>query len=164
MATILIKPRKNALIQDILIAMLWSVSPFGEAKVGIPYGLFQGVNVYLVFGVCFLANVLVFPFMAFFLDTLNKHLLKWNLYKKAALFVAKRAKVASGEKIEKYGFWGLMFFVMLPIPGTGVYAGSIAAYLFKIEKEKAFYANTIGIFFSSLIVWVMTLMTMKGIA
>jgi len=144
--------------------MLWSISPFGEAKVGIPYGMFQGANIYLVFVVCFLANVLVFPMMAFFLDTLNKHLLRWNPYKKAALYVARRAKVASGEKIKKYGFWGLMFFVMIPIPGTGVYAGSIAGYLFKIEKQKAFYANTIGIFFSSLIVWVMTLMTMKGLA
>lgn len=144
--------------------MLWSISPFGEAKVGIPYGMFHGANIYLVFGVCFLANVLVFPLMVLFLDTLNKHLLKWNFYKKGALFIAKRAKVASGEKIKKYGFWGLMFFVMLPIPGTGVYAGSIASYIFKIEKEKAFYANTIGIFFSSLIVWVMTIMTMKGLA
>ncbi len=144
--------------------MLWSISPFGEAKVGIPYGMFQGVNVYLVFGVCFLANVLVFPLMVFFLDTLNKHLLKWNFYKKSAIYVARKAKMGSGEKIKKYGFWGLMFFVMIPIPGTGVYAGSIAGYLFKIEKQKAFLANTIGIFFSSLIVWLMTLWTMKGFA
>ncbi len=144
--------------------MLWSVSPFGEAKVGIPYGMLQGGNIYLVFGLCFLANVLVFPLMLFFLDTINRYLLKWHLYKKAALWVARRAKVSSGEKIKKYGFWGLMFFVMLPVPGTGVYAGSIASYLFKIEKQKAFYANTIGIFFSSVIVWVMTLLTMKGMA
>lgn len=152
------------MLQDILIAMLWSISPFGEAKVGIPYGMVRGGNIYLVFGLCFLANVLVFPLMLFFLDTINRHLLKWHPYKKTALWVARRAKVGSGEKIKKYGFWGLIFFVMLPVPGTGVYAGSIASYLFKIEKQKAFYANTIGIFFSSVIVWVMTLLTMKGMA
>lgn len=144
--------------------MLWSVSPFGEAKVGIPYGMLQGGNVYLVFGLCFLANVLVFPIMIFFLDNINKYLLKWNFYKKSALYIARRAKVGSGEKIKKYGFWGLMFFVMLPIPGTGVYAGSIASYLFRMERQKAFYANAIGIFFSSLIVWAMTLWTMTGLA
>lgn len=144
--------------------MLWSISPFGEAKVGIPYGMFQGLNIYLVFGLCFLSNVLVFPLMIFFLDTLNKHLLRWNFYKKGALYVARRAKLASGEKIKKYGFLGLIFFVMIPIPGTGVYAGSIASYLFKMEKRKAFYANAIGIFFSSLAVWIMTLWTMKGMA
>ncbi len=58
----------------------------------------------------------------------------------------------------------LIFFVMLPIPGTGVYAGSIASYLFKMDVNKAFMANAIGIFFSSIIVWVTTLLTMKGIA
>ena len=76
--------------------------------------------------------------------------------------MARKAKVGSGDKIKKYGFYGLIFFVMLPVPGTGVYAGSIASYLFKIEKKKAFAANAIGIFFSSVIVWSTTLLTMKG--
>ncbi len=151
------------MIQDILIAMLWSISPFGEAKVGIPYGMFHGVNIYVVFLVCFFANVLVFPLMIFFLDKINIYLLKWNFYKKGALYVARKAKVGSGEKIKKYGFWGLIIFVMLPFPGTGVYAGSIASYLFKIDRSKAFMANTIGIFFSSVIVWVMTLLAMKNL-
>lgn len=78
--------------------------------------------------------------------------------------MARKAKVGSGDNIKKYGFFGLVFFVMLPIPGTGVYAGSIASYIFKIESRKAFAANAIGIFFSSLIVWSTTLLTMKGIA
>lgn len=78
--------------------------------------------------------------------------------------MARKAKTGSGEKIKKYGFWGLIFFVMIPLPGTGVYAGSIASYLFKIEKQKAFAANVIGIFISSIIVWVTTFLTMKGMA
>lgn len=147
-------------MQDILIAMLWSISPFGEAKVGIPYGMAKGANIYLVFIACFAANVLVFPLMFFFLDHINKYLLRLRFYKKAAIYVAKKAKVGSGEKIKKYGFWGLIFFVMLPIPGTGVYAGSIASYLFKIERKKAFVANMIGIFISSVIIWISTLLAM----
>ncbi len=152
------------MIQDIVIAVLWSISPFGEAKVGIPYGMLNGVNIYLVFAACFLANVLVFPIMIFFLEKVNNYLLRWNPYKKAAIYVARRAKIGSGDKIEKYGFWGLLLFVMIPLPGTGVYAGSIATYLFKIKKRKAFVANTVGIFFSSVIVWATTLLTMQGMA
>jgi uncharacterized membrane protein len=152
------------MIQDLIIAMLWSISPFGEAKVGIPYGMLQGLNIYLVFVVAFAANVMVFPIMMFFLDRINRYLLPWTPYKKAALWIARRAKTGSGGKIQKYGFWGLIFFVMIPLPGTGVYAGSIATYLFKIERRKAFAANVIGIFFSSVIVWVTTLLTMKGVA
>jgi|TARA_B110000503_G_scaffold26880_2_gene42556 uncharacterized membrane protein len=151
-------------IEDIIISMLWSISPFGEAKVGIPYGLVSGLNKYLVFVICFLTNVLVFPLMLLFLDNVNRHLVKWTPYKKAAINIARRAKIGSGNVIQKYGFFGLIFFVMLPLPGTGVYAGTIATYMFKIERGKAFLANTIGIFFSSLIVWFAFMLTMKGIA
>ncbi len=151
-------------MQDILIAMLWSISPFGEAKVGIPYGLSHGINMYLVFAACFAANVMVFPLMFFFLEHINKYLLRLTFYKKSAIYVARKAKNGSGEKIKKYGFWGLIFFVMLPVPGTGVYAGSIASYLFKIERKKAFLANTIGIFISSLIIWFTALLTMNAMS
>ena len=154
--------KMDTLILDLIIAMLWSLSPFGEAKVGIPYGLLKGVNIYMVFICCFLANLMVFPIMLFFLKHINKLLLRWHFYKKSALYVARKAKVGSGDKIKKYGFYGLIFFVMLPIPGTGVYAGSIATYLFNMEKKRAFIANAIGIFLSSLIVWFTTLLTMKG--
>lgn len=141
--------------------MLWSLSPFGEAKVGIPYGMLNGLNIYLVFICCFAANILVFPIMMVFLDNINKYFLRWNFYKRSAIWVARRAKGGSGEKIQKYGFFGLMLFVMIPLPGTGVYAGSIATYLFNIEKKKAFAANAIGIFCSSLIIWGTTLLTMN---
>ncbi|NHF59436.1 small multi-drug export protein [Flavobacteriaceae bacterium TP-CH-4] len=151
------------MIQDFLFTFLWSISPFGEAKVGIPFGMLNGLNIYAVFVICFFANVLVFPLMSFFLHSVNKYFLRWNFYKKSALYVARRAKTGSGRNIEKYGFWGLILFVMLPLPGTGVYAGSIASYLFKMERQKAFIANTIGVFFSSAIIWTMTLLSMKGL-
>ena len=85
--------------------------------------------------------------------------MRWaNWYKKGALWVAKRAKKGSKEKLEKYGYIGLTLFVMIPLPGTGVYAGTIAAYIFKMDRKKAFVANTIGITISSLIVWGATLL------
>lgn len=143
--------------------MLWSVSPFGEAKVGIPYAVFNDINIYWAFVVCFLANVLIFPIMIFFLDNVNRYFLRWRFYKKSAIYVARKAKLGAGKNIQKYGFWGLLIFVMVPVPGTGVYAGSIAAYLFGIERKRAFLANTIGIFFSCLIVWSMSVLTLEGI-
>ena len=143
--------------------MLWSISPFGEAKVGIPYALVSGVNIYLAFIVCFISNVLAFPLMNFFLDSVNKTFLKWRFYKRSSIYVARKAKRGAGKNIDKYGFWGLMLFVLVPVPGTGVYAGTIAAYLFRIDRKKAFLANTLGIFISCLIVWFATILTMKGI-
>jgi len=150
-------------IQDIIIAMLWSISPFGEAKVGIPYAMFNQVNIYVALVLCFAANVLVYPLMLIFLDSANRYFLKWRFYKKSALFVARRAKGGAKKNVMKYGFWGLLIFVMLPIPGTGVYAGTIATYLFMLDRKQAFIANTAGIFLSCVMVWGMTLATMKGL-
>lgn len=151
------------MILDLIIAMLWSISPFGEAKVGIPYAIFNDVNIYLAFIFCFVANVLIFPIMMFFLDSVNQYFLRFRFYKKSAIYVARKAKLGAQKNVKKYGFWGLIVFVMLPIPGTGVYAGSIATYLFVLDRKRAFLANTIGIFFSCLMVWGMTLATFEGI-
>jgi uncharacterized membrane protein len=142
--------------------MLWSISPFGEAKGGIPYALLNGVNMYWAFLFCFLANVAVFPIMSFFLDVINRYMFRWYNYKKVAIYIGRRAKAGAGESVKKYGFWGLMIFVSLPLPGTGVYSGSIAGYLFGMERKKAFLANTIGIFISCVIVWATTIAAMKG--
>lgn len=149
------------MVKETVIAVLWSLSPFGEAKVGIPFGMLNGANIYLIFVLGVAANILVFPMMMFFLDYVNTHFLKWRFYKKSAIWVAKRAKKGTGSKIEKYGFWGLLLFVMIPVPGTGVYAGSIATYLFNIPKKKAFIANSIGITLSSIIIWTATYLSMQ---
>lgn len=77
--------------------------------------------------------------------------------------MARRAKLGAGKNVKKYGFWGLMIFVMLPLPGTGVYAGTIAGYLFGMERKRAFLANVIGIFLSCVIVWTSTLLAMEGL-
>ena len=146
-------------MMEIIWAALWSISPFGEAKVGIPYAIFNGINIYHAFIICFLANLLVFPLMMFFLEKLNFYFFKWRWYKIPAMFVARRAKNGAGKNVKKYGFWGLLFFVMLPVPGTGVYAGSIASYILRMDKKRAFAANSIGIFLSCVIVWSMTVLT-----
>ncbi len=150
-------------IIDLLLGMAFSISPFGEAKVGIPYAIVNGVNIYIAFAFCVAANIMVFPLMTFFLDKINTYFYKWRIYKRSSVYIARKAKTGAQKGIDKYGFWGLMFFVMVPIPGTGVYAGTIAAYIFKIERKRAFLANSIGIFFSSVIIWVTTILAMEGL-
>ena len=144
------------MLNDITITILWSLSPFGEAKVGIPYGLLNGINPFMVFGLALLANIMVFPIMMLFLDKVNVFFTRWTWYKKKALWIARRAKRSTGKKLDKYGYFGLALFVMIPLPGTGVYAGTIATYVFNMERKKAFFANTIGITISSMIIWTVT--------
>ena len=140
------------MLQDILFTFLISFSPFGEARAGIPYGELNGLPIMLVFIVGLVANLLVFPIFYKAIELANKHLWKNPFYKKTALFLALRARTKTKEVIKKYGVWGLMIFVMIPLPVTGAYIGTIAAFIFGISYQKSLIAISSGITISSIMV------------
>ncbi|MBD8490120.1 small multi-drug export protein [Echinicola sp. CAU 1574] len=139
------------MIHIILHTFLLSISPFGESRVGIPYGVINGLHPVTALSVGLVANLLVFPILLFLIDTFNERLWKFRLYKSQSVKLMRRAKDGVGDKIQKYGFWGLMVFVMIPLPFTGVYMGTIAAYIFKLPRAQAFVAISIGAVISCLI-------------
>ena len=138
---------------DYIYSIILSMMPIAELRGGIPYALYNGIHPVTAYIMCCLANIMAFPivyfFMGFFHDIFNKKI-SWyaNLFEK--IVVRTRAKV--GDNIEKWGFWGLMVFVMVPLPVTGAYTGSFAAWIFGIEKRKGFLAIVSGVLIAGLIV------------
>lgn len=139
------------MLHDLIITFLWSISPLGEARVGIPYAIIRGVPFFWAFGVGLFANLLVFPMLMFLIKVFNVRLWPNKYYKKGVVKLSRLAKKKTGNSIQKYGFWGLMIFVMIPLPGTGAYLGTIAASIFKIERQKAFWAVSIGVTIACII-------------
>jgi len=45
-----------------------------------------------------------------------------------------------------------MVFVMIPLPVTGAYAGTIASYLLGMDYKKSFVATSIGVTISCIVV------------
>jgi len=140
------------MFQDILFTFLLSLSPFGEARAGIPYGELNGLPIFLVFIVGLTANLLVFPLFYRVIEFSNKHFFKNLYYRRGAIYLSSRARSKTKTIIQKYGVWGLMIFVMIPLPVTGAYIGTIAAYIFGINYTKSFIAISIGILISSIMV------------
>jgi len=140
------------MLQDILFTFLISFSPFGEARAGIPYGELVGLPILLVFVIGLTANLLVFPVFYKMIELSNKHLWKNPLYKRTAIYLSSRARTKTKTIIKKYGVWGLMIFVMIPLPVTGAYIGTIAAYIFGISYRKSLIAISSGITISSTMV------------
>ena len=140
------------MFQDVLFTFLISFSPFGEARAGIPYGELVGLPILLVFVIGLTANLLVFPIFYKAIELANKHLWKNQLYKRTAIYLAARARTKTRTIIKKYGVWGLMVFVMIPLPVTGAYIGTIAAYIFGISYRKSLIAISGGITISSAMV------------
>ena len=140
------------MFQDVLFTFLISFSPFGEARAGIPYGELVGLPILLVFVIGLTANLLVFPIFYKAIELANKHLWKNPLYKRTAVYLASRARTKTRIIIKKYGVWGLMVFVMIPLPVTGAYIGTIAAYIFGISYRRSLIAISSGITISSIMV------------
>lgn len=139
------------MIEILVYTFLFSISPFGEARLGIPYAILNNVHFSVAFGIGLLANLCIYPILMWLIDTFNVKFWPYRPYKKGVIKLSQMAKKGVGPNIQKYGFWGLMIFVMIPLPGTGAYMGTIAAAIFKISRKKAFLAISIGVFISCVV-------------
>lgn len=152
------------MINFIIYTFLLSISPLGEARVGIPYGILNGLNPVLAFLVGLIGNLLIFPLFMLLIDAFNTKLWRFHFYRKHNIKLLRRAKKGLGDKIQKYGFWGLMIFVMIPLPTTGAYIGTIAAYIFKLNRKQAFLAVSLGVTVSCLIMAASTHLSVIGLS
>lgn len=135
-------------IHNIAYIVLVTLLPWIELRGSIPLGIALGENPLLVFAVATLANMLlVFPVFLllgiFFPYFENLPVIQPSLAK-------LRGKV--GKYVEKYGFFGLMVFVAIPLPGTGAYAGTLGAYLLGMKKRSAIPAIALGVLIAGILV------------
>jgi uncharacterized membrane protein len=104
--------------------------PVYELRGAIPWGFDHELNIWTAFGVALLGNILV----GIIIIVLLKPILNWLKTTKwfgnfADNLTAKFEKHA-GKIGEKKKFWGVMTFVAIPLPLTGVWTGAaIAAFL-----------------------------------
>ena len=66
------------------------------------------------------------------------------------VWIRQKADKNKGQ-IEKFGFWGLVLFVGIPLPGTGAWTGSLVAALLHMKFGKAIGAILIGIIMATVI-------------
>ena len=66
--------------------------------------------------------------------------------------------------VEKYGFWGLAVFVAIPLPGTGAYSGSVAAWMLDMDWRKGWASVAVGVLGAFLLVWALSALVANGIS
>src|SRR5690554_6876672 len=151
------------MIDKLIFTFLISISPFGEARAGIPYAILQDVPFFWAFIAGLIGNLLIFPLLVWLIETFNKRFWPNRTYRKGVVNLSRRAKNGVGSKIEKYGFWALMLFVMIPLPGTGAYLGTIAAYVLKLDRGNSFWAISLGVVVSCVVMAVGAYYGNKGL-
>ena len=80
---------------------------------------------------------------------------RFKLFNKMHSFLHKKIMKNKGS-IEKYGFWGLVLFVGIPLPGTGAWTGSIIAAFLEMDRKKAFLAIFLGMIMASIIMMIIS--------
>ena len=108
-----------------------------------------------------IGNMLPVPFLLLFFESLAKAISRAETGRKLVDWVLKRTRRHT-PVIEKYEPIGLMLFVAIPLPGTGAWTGSLAAFLLGLKLRHAFLSIAAGVIIAGAIVTALALMGWAG--
>jgi uncharacterized membrane protein len=135
---------------DYLWIALITLVPWIELRASIPIGVLDNeLNPLLVFLIAVIVNILLFFPIYFGLKFAHKYVKHWKFYERTTTRIRKKGE----PYIKKYGFIGLGIFIGIPLPGSGVYSGTLLAWLVDMDWKKAFAAAIIGVLIAGSIVF-----------
>jgi uncharacterized membrane protein len=129
-----------------------SMIPWIESRYVIPYALWEfNWELWQVFPLAILGNMLPIPFVLLFFKFVEKFLRKFRFWTKVMDWLFKRTRERTEGKIIKYEYLGLIIFVAVPLPFTGAWTGSLIAYLFDLKFSKSVLTILLGVIISATI-------------
>ena len=129
-----------------ILNLIWiTLLPFLELRASIPYGVFKTeLSLLTIFLVCVITNIVLAPIVYFILDNFVGLFTKIKFIDRIYQKIVIRTQRRVHKYVEKYGVLGLALFIGVPLPGSGVYSGALAAYLLGFRKRDFFMAAVIG--------------------
>jgi len=141
---------------DEIKVFLISMIPIFELRGSIPIGVHRyKLPYWKVIPISIVGNMFPIFFILLFFDFVTKIFFKVPFLKKIleAIFARTRRKTAV---IKKYEEIGLMLFVAIPLPITGAWTGSLAAYLFGLKFWKSILFIFLGVCIAAVVVTFLT--------
>ncbi len=144
-------------IPDWLVVFIISLFPILECRLGMFTAIvLLNMNPFAGFIISFLGNILPIPFILLLINWI------FELFKKIPglkniVFRLEEKTLKKRDKIDKYGIWGLLIFVAIPLPGTGGWTGALLASLLHLDKKKSFGVISVGVFIAGLIITILSL-------
>ena len=135
--------------------------PIAELRGAIPWALAEppiggGLDWPMVYVLAVIGNYIpVIPLLLFFEKAYN-FLDRYTIFKKFFAWLFARTQ-KRGKLVEKYKSLGLILFVGIPLPVTGAWTGTLAAFLFGIRNRVAFPAILAGILLAGVVVTLVSL-------
>ncbi len=149
-----------ALVATLIKMVLISIAPIAELRGSIPYGILVAKLPWLiVFSVCSVANFLVAPLVYLFLDKIVHLFLVFGWFERFYNHYITSAQRRAEPYLKKYGAYGLILFIGVPVPGSGVWTGTVIAYILGMKKKTLFLSAFAGSLLAGAIV---TLVVVSG--
>jgi uncharacterized membrane protein len=144
------------------IVIAFAATPIFELRGSIPWAIhYYKMPWQKAYLLSIIGNLLPVPFIILILRYGVQLLMKIPIAKKFFDWLFARTR-KRGTVIEKYKSVGLILLVMIPLPVTGAWTGSVAAYLFGIKFFPALLCIFIGICLAGVIVTVLSLFGIWG--
>ena len=138
-------------IPDWLTVFVISLCPVLELRGGLIAAKLLDMDLIRAFAVCYIGNMIPIPFILLFIRQIFKWMRKSrHLGKLIDKLEAKADK--HRDKIEKYGVWGLLLLVAIPLPGTGGWTGALVAAVMDLRIRRALPVIAIGVLIAGIIV------------
>ena len=145
-----------------LFVFLISLMPILELRGGLIAASLLGLNPITSYIIAIIGNIIPVPFILWFINSILDWMRKGKKLSKVAKWLDGKVEKHKGQ-IEKFGFWGLVLFVGIPIPGTGAWTGCLIASVLEMDRKKAFIATMIGLIMSSIIMMIISFGLLKTI-
>lgn len=145
-----------------ILVFIISLMPILELRGGLLAASLLGLDPLPSYIISVLGNIIPVPFILWFMQSILKWMKKRSHLKKIALWLDNKVE-KNRNKIEKYGFWGLVLFVGIPLPGTGAWTGCLVASVLEMDKKKSFLATMIGVAMASIIMMIISFGLIRGI-
>ena len=138
------------------VVFLIATVPIAELRGAIPWALAPppvggGLSWQEAYFWAVMGNLLPVPFLLGLLGPLSERLRRWGPMDRffGWLFARTRRR---GRLVERYGPIGLVLFVGIPLPVTGAWTGTVAAFLFGVPFRRALPAIVLGVLLAGAIV------------
>lgn len=132
-----------------LIVFVISMIPILELRGSILAAGFLKMEFLSTFIIAVIGNMLPIPFILLFIDKYFAWLKKTRL--KNLVEKLENKAMSKSDQIRKYGRWGLLLFVGIPIPGTGAWTGALIASLLRMKKRESLPFIFLGVILAGLI-------------
>ncbi len=144
------------------ITFVLAMLPVSELRGALPYALtLGGLPLAKAFVIAVAGNMVPVPFILYLLDPASKFVSRWSYGERFITWLFERTRARS-ETVRKYETLGLILFIAIPLPVTGAWTGSVAAFLFGLRKIPALLAALCGVLIAGVVVSIVTLAVREG--